>query len=64
MFVQIGDKAFSPSLVTDVHLDEDGKRVTLYFAGQDAETLPLEFEDDEYDLFLDWWERKAEVDRR
>ena len=59
-FVQIGDYAFNPALITRIQFfdNDHGKRVVIWFSVDDYE---LEFTGDDYQLFLRWWERKAEV---
>jgi len=57
-FVQIGDQAFNPEQVVAVVFEEE-KKVYL------ALSIPtrITFTGDEYDLFLKWWECKANVDK-
>jgi len=57
-FVQIGDMAFNPDLVTDVHFENKAEHpnVTLYFI-RGSDTLFGE----RYEAFKNWWERHATV---
>lgn len=69
MFVQIGDKAFNPDRVTEVYFKFTTDviataAITLFFDTRDAdgEQANMQFEDEDRDNFLAWWE-KADVYR-
>ena len=68
MFVQIGNKAFNPNHITEVYFEPNGiaNTVALFFDVRDTDSdqVYMEFDGDEYESFLEWWELKAEVDRR
>jgi len=57
-FIQIGERAFNPRLVTMIWFNETRHEVTLWFA---AEIEPLTLCGTDYDTFMRWWERKADV---
>ena len=56
-FVQIGDSAFNPNLLTEVEFR--GDHVALYF----TDKPPTIFYGESYEAFKVWWERKADVDK-
>ena len=63
MFVQIGNEAFNPDLVSLVNFgpgpDEKGLVVNIYLAGDPND--PIILIDDDADRFLAWWDSKADV---
>ena len=64
-FVQIGNQAFNPKWVSSIDISDTPKQVTLSFAvAHSSLNAPtLEFKDDEYDLFMQWWEEIADIYR-
>ena len=64
-FVQLGKRFFNPNHVTDGYLCPDESKVVLFLGTQDGDVeSEIVFKDSDYESFLDWWEHKAEVDRR
>ena len=67
-FVQTSDNyAFNPDHVMEIDWQEDCAIVSFAIAISDKTGRPpywREFSGDDYDALLDWWEHKAEVDRR
>ena len=53
-FVQIGDTAFNPALVTEVRFYSTF--VAVFLVGDD-----MLFMDDDYHAFMRWWENVASV---
>ena len=69
MFVQLGDNyAFNPDHIAEISLFDDRAVLTFDFSLAsslaDGEPYFFDLEGPDYEAFLDWWEHKAEVDRR
>ena len=64
-FVQIGNQAFNSDWVSSIDIRDTPKQVTVSFAFTHSGLNPpvLEFKDDEYDLFMQWWEEIADIYR-
>ena len=58
MFVQIGGAAFAADRVVRVIINEERRIANVYLDGYEPHLI---FEQERYDMFMDWWTTKAQV---